>query len=130
VRKGKWKLVAVNFGKDTEKLELFDIESDPGEKNNLASSNAAKLAELRAIMDAARPATNRAVRLKPKIGEIGEVGARTLNAAGSRMQTHSVASSKQLRLSGSRHAERNSRFFLTGRKATKGHASGIQLIKK
>ena len=45
IRHGKWKLVRVKQGK--KKLwELYDIQSDPNEMNNLATQNPAKTREL------------------------------------------------------------------------------------
>lgn len=45
MRKGKWKIVE-NF--ETQSFELYDLSSDPGEENNLSSSNPEKLAQLKA----------------------------------------------------------------------------------
>ncbi len=49
VRAGDWKL-QVNGRQD--RAWLFDLANDPTEQNNLAASNLAKLAELRALLDA------------------------------------------------------------------------------
>lgn len=43
IRQGKWKLIE-HF--EDRRLELFDLESDPGEKNNLAGVNAERAASL------------------------------------------------------------------------------------
>ena len=47
VRKGKWKLVKIK-----DKYELYNLDADLGEKNNLASSNKEKLEELKALLKA------------------------------------------------------------------------------
>jgi len=44
IRKGKWKLIKVATLPD--KTELFDLESDPGEKENLADKNPEIVADL------------------------------------------------------------------------------------
>ena len=46
VRKGRWKLVLVK-----EKYELYDLETDIGEKNNLAEKFPQKLNELKGLLD-------------------------------------------------------------------------------
>ena len=48
LREGKWKLIEQL---EDAKAELYDLENDPGEKNDLAASEAAKFAELRKKLD-------------------------------------------------------------------------------
>ena len=48
VRDGKWKLVK----KDESMYELYDLVTDIGESNDMASLNPDKVAELRALLDA------------------------------------------------------------------------------
>ena len=48
VRDGDWKLI--EFYED-DRLELYNLKADLGEKNNLAKSNAAKATELKAKLD-------------------------------------------------------------------------------
>jgi arylsulfatase A-like enzyme len=58
VRKGKWKYLKANahfhgyaVEKDRAKVEeLYDLEADLGERNNLAEKHPEKLAELKALM--------------------------------------------------------------------------------
>ena len=47
VRAGDWKLQTLE---DPQKVWLFDLASDPTERNNLATSNPAKVAELTALL--------------------------------------------------------------------------------
>ncbi len=46
IRKGKWKLSNLDRPFDESKLELFDLEADPGETNNLALDKPEKYQEL------------------------------------------------------------------------------------
>lgn len=46
IRKGRWKLTNLDKPFDESKLELFDLESDPGETRNLADTNPEKYQEL------------------------------------------------------------------------------------
>jgi arylsulfatase A-like enzyme len=50
VRQGKWKLIRFKDKGKQEVLELYDLSKDPGEKNNLASTNYAKVQELKQLM--------------------------------------------------------------------------------
>jgi len=73
VRKGRWKLALVNrsetysFAMDKQKVpapQLYDLESDVGEKHDLASSHLNKVFELLWLADAARN----------DIGDLGKIG--------------------------------------------------------
>lgn len=55
VRDGDWKLIEFYWKKD---LELYDLAKDPGEQHNLAASQPAKVAELKAKLDAFRKDTS------------------------------------------------------------------------
>ena len=46
IRKGQWKLTNLDGPFDESELELFNLETDPGETNNLAVSNPEKYQEL------------------------------------------------------------------------------------
>ena len=46
IRKGKWKIVNVPVPIGTGEWQLYDIENDPGERNDLAVQNSQKLEEL------------------------------------------------------------------------------------
>jgi uncharacterized sulfatase len=50
VRKGKWKAVRAGLGQGP--VELYDLDADLGESNNLAAQNPEVVAELVAIMKA------------------------------------------------------------------------------
>lgn len=59
VIKDGWKLVRLNvLKKDKTKEELYDMNNDPKEKNNIISTNEAKANELRKIMAGARTASS------------------------------------------------------------------------
>jgi arylsulfatase A len=47
LRQGQWKLVQGTGG---EKVQLFDLASDPGEKVNLAGTNPEKLKSMRSLL--------------------------------------------------------------------------------
>ena len=48
VRQGDWKLI--RFYED-ERLELYNLKDDPGEKENLAARRRGKAAEMRGLLD-------------------------------------------------------------------------------
>lgn len=55
VRKGKWKAVKYNvFKRPDAALELYNLEEDIGEENNIAKSHPEIVKEMEAIIDAAR----------------------------------------------------------------------------
>ena len=54
VRKGNWKLVNLDPPFDEAGLELFDLETDPGETVNLAEAEPEKMAEMIALWRAER----------------------------------------------------------------------------
>jgi len=61
VRQGNWKLIRFKEKGKAEILELYDLSIDKAEKNNIASSNYAKVKSLRAIMQQAKsPSENQA----------------------------------------------------------------------
>ena len=49
-RKGPWKLIRLDIEGDNDRYELYNIDSDPGEKHDLAAENPEKVEELKAIM--------------------------------------------------------------------------------
>lgn len=55
IRQGNWKLILYNTNKDANpRAELYNIEKDLAEKNNLAEKNSGKVAELITLMDQVR----------------------------------------------------------------------------
>lgn len=54
VRKGKWKAVRYDAIKGTSKLQLYDLESDPGEKKNVAADHPDLVTELNELIFQAR----------------------------------------------------------------------------
>lgn len=52
--KGDWKLIRFKTAGTAEKLELYNIKQDIGENKDLASGNAAKVADLKALMQKAK----------------------------------------------------------------------------
>jgi arylsulfatase len=46
IRKGKWKLTTLEAPFDESRLELFNIETDPGEMSNLAKAEPEKYQEM------------------------------------------------------------------------------------
>ena len=64
IRKGDWKFIEEGidyYGWTTDEPELYDIAADPYEQTNLASSEAAKVAELRARLAHHAPSARDAV---------------------------------------------------------------------
>ncbi|MCB9916324.1 MAG: sulfatase [Planctomycetes bacterium] len=81
---GRWKLVLVPEADGAERAELYDLEADPGEARDLAATEPARAAELRAELDAARAllrarARGEAVELSPderrRLEALGYLGA-------------------------------------------------------
>ena len=58
LRRGRWKLIE---GPEEGTLELFDLESDPGERVNLAGQEPERVARMQAEISAFRQANTRAV---------------------------------------------------------------------
>ena len=54
LRKGNWKLIKNNASSTNPVFLLYDLDSDLGEKNNLATKHPEKLEELKQTMDNAR----------------------------------------------------------------------------
>ena len=55
VRKGKWKAVKYNvFDQPDEPLELYNLEEDSGEENDVATDNTEIVAEMKKIIETAR----------------------------------------------------------------------------
>ncbi|HEA20934.1 hypothetical protein LCGC14_0901290 [marine sediment metagenome] len=55
VRKGKWKAVKYNvFDQPDEPLELYNVEEDSGEENDVATDNTEIVAEMKKIIETAR----------------------------------------------------------------------------
>ncbi len=52
--KGEWKLIRFKSKGKPERLELYNISKDIGEKDNIAASNEAKVAELKALLGKAK----------------------------------------------------------------------------
>ena len=51
MRRGAWK--AIRPDRDNERLELYNLDSDPGEEHDVAGQHASIAEELAEIMDAA-----------------------------------------------------------------------------
>ena len=51
IRKGKWKAVKLNADSQDPVLELYDLENDPSEENNLATTYPDSVAMLRSLME-------------------------------------------------------------------------------
>jgi arylsulfatase A len=51
VRKGKWKAVKLNANSEEPVLELYDLENDPSEENNLATTYPDSVALLKSLME-------------------------------------------------------------------------------
>lgn len=50
VRQGPWKLVHMDIRSDSPRYELYNLDDDPGETDDLSGSNPGKVEELKAIM--------------------------------------------------------------------------------
>lgn len=58
IRKGKWKYIVYQVMQpDKRKAELYDMDADPQEANDLAQQNPSLVKELQSLMDKARVAT-------------------------------------------------------------------------
>ena len=77
IRQGKWKLHQYFESGD---LELYDLESDVSESNNVASSNSAKANELLRKMEAWRASINAPVPSAPNPGFDEEAHAQAISA--------------------------------------------------
>ena len=53
VRQGPWKLVHLNIRNDNARYELYNLDDDPGEKNDLAAAEPDRVEALKAIMQEA-----------------------------------------------------------------------------
>jgi arylsulfatase A len=51
VHKGKWKAIKLNANSEEPVLELYDLENDPSEENNLATTYPDSVAMLRSLME-------------------------------------------------------------------------------
>ncbi|MFO7826601.1 MAG: arylsulfatase [Cyclobacterium sp.] len=54
IRKGKWKGIKLNVFEGHEDILLFDLESDPGEENDLSEVHPELVAEMKALMQESR----------------------------------------------------------------------------
>lgn len=56
LRQGRWKLIRANEGnpRGLKRIELYDIDADPGEKNNLAAVEKERAVQLEAELDRVR----------------------------------------------------------------------------
>jgi len=65
VRKGPWKLIALNVRSETPVYELYNLDEDPSETTNLAADRPQKVQELKAILEESHT-TNSAFPLLPE----------------------------------------------------------------
>ena len=69
MREGKWKLIAKRFDRPDETVELYDLQTDPGEQTDRAAAHPEVVKRLRARLvawaDEAAPAKQTADRLPP-----------------------------------------------------------------
>lgn len=66
IRDGDWKLIEFYWKKG---IELYNLAKDPGEQHNLATKNPAKVAELKALLDASLRDTDALMPIpNPKAG--------------------------------------------------------------
>jgi len=56
IRQGNWKLIRYNVSKG-EKYQLYNLEADPGETNDLADQNKELVLELAKILESSRTAS-------------------------------------------------------------------------
>lgn len=74
VRKGQWKLVnnvsasVTSSGALSDNIKLFDLENDETESTDVSGSNAAKVSELQALIDAITPESMRTITTTPGSG--------------------------------------------------------------
>ncbi|WP_439481048.1 arylsulfatase [Cyclobacterium plantarum] len=54
IRKGKWKGIKLNVFEGNEDILLFDLENDPGEKNDLSEAHPELVTEIKALMEESR----------------------------------------------------------------------------
>ena len=83
IRTERWKLILANAGnpRGLPEIALFDLQSDPGERHNLASEMPEKVAVLRADLQALeRAAAGQAVH--GKTGDIDAASRERLRALG------------------------------------------------
>jgi hypothetical protein len=77
VRKGKWKLVRIALLPG--KTELFDLEADPGEKDNVADKNPAVVKDLEARLLAYAGQQKMSEWMKAQIDYLGFQGETVLD---------------------------------------------------
>lgn len=83
IRTAEWKLILANPGnpRGLAEVELYDLVADPGERNNLAASQPARVAELRKDLETLRVAS-RASAVSGVTGAIDDADMERLKALG------------------------------------------------